>query len=129
MNVHNISFSSLPPPGDESTVRLNVRHTAAKKSAPWKTITIEQLNNLKSSIQAYLDTFSTQPTRAFQLQDEILGPGPVTLEQLVSIIEQKSVLVGGTVNSLDVIVYDHDPMPPPFPEPQRKEKNGCCIIM
>ncbi|KXT07700.1 hypothetical protein AC578_10164 [Pseudocercospora eumusae] len=129
MNVHDISFTSLPPPGDESTVQLNIRHNAAKKSAPWKTITIGRLDDLTSTIQAHLDTFSTQPTRALQLQDEILGPGPVTLEELVSIIEQRSVLVGGTVTSLDVIVYDHDPMPPPLPDPKRKEKNGCCAIM
>ncbi|EME79255.1 uncharacterized protein MYCFIDRAFT_177886 [Pseudocercospora fijiensis CIRAD86] len=113
----------------ESAVQLNIRHNAATKSAPWKTITIGELDNLKSTIQAHLDTCSTSPTRTLQLQDEILGPGPETLEGLVSIIEQKSVLVGGPVNSLDVIVYDHDPMPAPLPDPQgrRKEKNSCAF--
>lgn len=140
MNTHNISYTSLPSAGDSHTVRINTRHSAARKNAPWDGLDLTTLENLQAVLTAHIEKSSTSTTRALQLTDEILGPRPVTLAELLSLIREKSVLSagGGSMNEFDVVVYDDDPTrgPERNGEVERRGgvaagegKAGCCVVL
>ncbi|CAK3788516.1 Hypothetical predicted protein [Lecanosticta acicola] len=128
-------------PGEAQGVKMvvfRIRHFNQRNDEPWLTATFTSTANVRSTIQGLIEQVSTKPNSALYLNSDYNNPGKqVTLDELVDLVTKESVLVGGEVDDVEVVVGEPRrsalvQTTPPRREERRerkKEDTKCCVVL
>lgn len=134
------SFVARRSTGSRTTpkVTVRVRHFNSRNNEPWLIASFTDLvTDVRPTIQALIDQVATRPNSELYYNSDHNDPGrQISLEEIARIIMESSVLVGGSVEDLEIVVGEPRRsatpigMPPhPRPREQEREKPKCCIIL
>lgn len=128
-NVRTIACANeaIPSPDHPFTLfyRLNTAET-------WLVRGISSTESLENTMRNLMDATCNLPTRTILRTDTGSGE-EVSIQDVVSLIEEDAVLGKGKLRNLYLVVYPRNPMPGPESIGRTEmrpvgEKSGCCAL-